>query len=178
MPGDRVLIDGASGNVGPFAIQIAKSMGAEVTGVCRTSKVDFVRSVGADRVIDYTTTDYTRTGERYDWILAADSHHSVLQVRHALKPHGMYVTLGGDGRSIVSSVALGAVVTAATDKWTGLMFWWKPFAHDDVDTLLRLISEGHLQPFIDRRYVLDDIVEALRWVDDGHAQGKVVVQAS
>jgi len=177
-PGDRVLIDGASGNVGPFAIQIAKSMGAEVTGVCRTSKVDFVRSVGADRVIDYSTTDYTRTGERYDWILAADAHHSVLQVRRALKPHGMYVTLGGDGRSIVSSVALGAVVTAATDKWAGLMLWWKPFAHDDVETLLRLIAAGQLRPFIDRRYPLDDIVEALRWVDDGNAQGKVVVQVS
>ena len=177
-PGDRVLIDGASGNVGPFAIQIAKSMGAQVTGVCRTSKVDFVRAVGADRVIDYTATDYTRTGDRYDWILAADSHHSVLQVRNALKPHGRYVTLGGDGRSIVSSVALGAVVTAATDKWAGLMLWWKPFEHADVETLLRMIAEGHLRPFIDRRYRLDEIVDALRWVDDGHAQGKVVVQVS
>jgi NADPH:quinone reductase-like Zn-dependent oxidoreductase len=153
-------------------------MGAEVTGVCRTSKVDFVRSVGADRVIDYTTTDYTRAGERYDWILAADSHHSVLEIRHALKPHGVYVTLGGDGRSIVSAVALGAVVSAATDKSTGLMFWWKPFAHDDVETLLRLIRAGEVRPFIDRRYSLDEIVDALDWVDDGHAQGKVVVHVS
>jgi NADPH:quinone reductase-like Zn-dependent oxidoreductase len=177
-PGDRVLIDGASGNVGPFAIQIAKSMGAEVTGVCRASKVDFVRSVGADHVIDYTTTDYTQAGERYDWILAADSHHSVLEVRHALKPHGVYVTLGGDGWSIVSSVALGAVVSAATGKSAGLMLWWKPFAHDDVDALLRMIAAGDVRPVIDRRYPLDEIVEALEWVDDGHAQGKVVVQVS
>jgi NADPH:quinone reductase-like Zn-dependent oxidoreductase len=177
-PGARVLIDGASGNVGPFAVQIAKSMGAEVTGVCRTSKVDFVRSVGADHVIDYATTDYTRSGERYDWILAADSHHSILEVRRALKPRGVYVTLGGDGRSIVSSVALGAVVSAATGKSTGLMLWWKPFAHEDVETLLRLVAAGKVRPYIDRRYPLDEIVDALAWVDDGHAQGKVVVRVS
>jgi NADPH:quinone reductase-like Zn-dependent oxidoreductase len=178
LAGARVLIDGASGNVGPFAVQIAKSLGAEVTGVCRTSKVDFVRSLGADHVIDYATTDYTRSGERYDWILAADSHHSVLEVRRALKPRGVYVTLGGDGPSIVSSVALGAVVSAATGKSTGLMLWWKPFAHEDVETLLRLVAAGKVRPCIDRRYPLDEIVEALRWVDDGHAQGKVVVQVS
>jgi NADPH:quinone reductase-like Zn-dependent oxidoreductase len=176
--GDKVLIDGASGNVGPFAVQIAKAMGAEVTGVCRTSKVEFVRSLGADHVIDYTTTDYTRTGERYDWILAADSHHSVLEVRRALKRGGVYTTLGGDGRSIVSSVALGAVVSAATDRSAGLMLWWKPFGRADLDTLERLIAAGQVRPFIDRRYPLDAIVDALRWVDDGHAKGKVVVQVS
>ena len=94
-PGDRVLIDGASGNVGPFAVQLAKLRGAEVTGVCRTAKVEFVRSLGADHVIDYTTTDYTRGTERYDWILAADSHHSLLAIRRALRPGGVYATLGG-----------------------------------------------------------------------------------
>ena len=82
-PGDKVLIDGASGNVGPFAVQIAKSMGAEVTGVCSTAKVDFVRSLGADHVIDYTKVDYTKTGERYDWIVDTDSHHSILRIRRA-----------------------------------------------------------------------------------------------
>jgi NADPH:quinone reductase-like Zn-dependent oxidoreductase len=176
-PGDKVLIDGASGNVGPFAVQIAKSMGAEVTGVCRGSKVEFVRSLGADHVIDYTTTDYTQTGERYDWILAADSHYPVLKVRHALKAGGVYVTLGGDGRSILSAVILGAVVSAATDRSVGLMWWWRPFAADDVATLVRLVAEGKVRPFIDRRYPLDQIVDALRWVDDGHARGKVVVIA-
>ena len=94
-PATRSLIVGASGNVGPFAVQIAKSMGAEVTGVCSTQKVDFVRSLGADHVIDYKTVDYTKTGERYDWILDTDSHNSLRSVRRALRPNGVYVSLGG-----------------------------------------------------------------------------------
>ena len=174
--GDKVLIDGASGNVGPFAVQIAKLAGAEVTGVCRGSKVDYVRSLGADHVIDYTTTDYTQGDKRYDWILAADSHQPVLRIRRVLKPSGVYVTLGGDARSIVSAVTVGAVVTAATAKSAGLMWWWRPFAADDVATLLRLVTEGNVRPSIDRRYPLDEIVAALRWVHDGNARGKVVVQ--
>ena len=174
--GDKVLIDGASGNVGPFAVQIAKLAGAEVTGVCRGSKVDYVRSLGADHVIDYTTTDYTQGDKRYDWILAADSHQPVLRIRRVLKPSGVYVTLGGDARSIVSAVTVGAVVTAATAKSAGLMWWWRPFAADDVATLLRLVAEGNVRPSIDRRYPLDEIVAALRWVHDGNARGKVVVQ--
>ena len=89
-PGDKVLIDGASGNVGPFAVQIAKSMGAEVTGVASGDKLDFVRSLGADHAIDYESVDYTRAGERYDWIVAVDSHHSIRSVRRALNPDGVY----------------------------------------------------------------------------------------
>ena len=91
-----MLIDGASGNVGPFAVQIAKSMGAEVTGVASSDKLDFVRSLGADHVIDYETVDYTKAGERYDWIVAVDSHHSIRAARRALKPNGVYLTMGGD----------------------------------------------------------------------------------
>jgi NADPH:quinone reductase-like Zn-dependent oxidoreductase len=174
-PGDRVLIDGASGNVGPFAIQVAKALGAEVTGTARTEKLDFVRSLGADHVIDFTAVDYTTTGQRYDWILDTDSHHPILRVRRALRPGGTYVTLGGWLRPIVAAMTLGPVITAATDKWAGLLLWWKPFAHDDVETLKRLIADGRLRPSIDRRYPLDRIVEALRWVDDGQARGKVIV---
>jgi NADPH:quinone reductase-like Zn-dependent oxidoreductase len=176
-PGDRVLIDGASGNVGPFAVQIAKSMGAEVTGVCSTGKVDFVRSLGADHVIDYATVDYTSTGERYDWIVDTDSHHQILRIRHALRPNGVYVTLGGTGWTILAALLMGPVISMATDKWMGLLIWWKPFNPDDVATLKDLIAAGKVKPRIDRRYPLSDVVAALRWVDDGLATGKVIVTA-
>ena len=174
-PGMRVLVDGASGNVGPFAVQIAKAMGAEVTGVARGEKLEFVRSLGADHVIDYTTTDYTRAGERYDWIVDVDSHHGVLGARRALRPNGAYVTLGGTTWPILSAMAVGAITTAATSNWTGLMLWWKPFHRPDVERLETLIAEGSLKPAIDRTFPLDDVVAALRWVDDGHARGKVLV---
>jgi NADPH:quinone reductase-like Zn-dependent oxidoreductase len=174
-PGDKVLIDGASGNVGPFAVQIAKSMGAEVTGVCSTEKVDFVRSLGADQVIDYTKVDYTRAGERYDWIVDTDSHHSILSVRRALRPNGVYVTLGGTSLPIIAGLLVGPLISMASNKWTGLMIWWKPFKTEDVATLKELIAAGKLKPVIDRRFPLSQVVEALRWVDDGHAKGKVVI---
>jgi NADPH:quinone reductase-like Zn-dependent oxidoreductase len=174
-PGDKVLIDGASGNVGPFAVQIAKSMGAEVTGVCSTAKVDFVRSLGADHVIDYTQVDYTATGERYDWIVDTDSHHSILRIRRALRPRGVYVTLGGTSLPILGATLLGPLISLASSKWTGLLLWWKPFKAEDVATLKELIAAGKLKPVIDRRYPLSEVVEALRWVDDGHAKGKVVI---
>lgn len=174
-PGDRVLIDGASGSVGPFAVQIAKSMGAEVTGVCSREKVDFVRSLGADHVIDYTKVDYTRTGERYDWIVDTDSHHSILRVLKALRPKGVYVTLGGTSLPIIAGLVLGPLVSLGTDKWTGLMLWWKPFKTEDVGTLKVLIAAGKLKPVIDRRFPLAEVVAALRWVDEGRARGKVVI---
>jgi NADPH:quinone reductase-like Zn-dependent oxidoreductase len=174
-PGDKVLIDGASGNVGPFAVQIAKSRGAEVTGVCSTEKLDFVRSLGPDHVLDYTKVDYTKSGERYDWILDTDSHHPIVGVRRALRPNGVYVTLGGTSVPIFAALILGPVISAATDKWTGLLLWWKPFSADDVATATDLIAAGKVKSVIDRRFPLSDVVEALRYVDDGHAKGKVII---
>jgi len=174
-PGDKVLIDGASGNVGPFAVQLAKAMGAEVTGVCSTGKVDFVRSLGADHVIDYTNVDYTNTGERYDWIVDTDSHHSILRVRRALRPKGVYVTLGGTSLPIFAGLLVGPLISLFSDRWTGLMLWWKPFNGADVATLKELIAAGKVKPVIDRRFPLSGVVDALRWVDDGHAKGKVIV---
>ena len=173
--GDRVLIDGASGNVGPFAVQIAKSRGAEVTGVASTDKLEFVRSLGADHVIDYTTTDYTKSGERYDWILDTDSHHSVLAIRRVLSPGGVYVTLGGTARTIFAALLLGVVVSRLTDKHMGLLIWWKPFNPPDVATVTELMAAGAVKPAIDRRFPLTEVVDALRWVDDGRARGKVIV---
>jgi NADPH:quinone reductase-like Zn-dependent oxidoreductase len=174
-PGDKVLIVGASGNVGPFAVQIAKSMGAEVTGVARTSKLDLVRSLGADHVIDYTTTDYTATGERYDWIVDTDSHQSIFKVRRALKDHGVYVTLGGTAWPILGALIVGPLLSIRGGKYSGLLLWWKPFHPPDVARLGAMVSAGTVRPVIDRRFGLDEVVDALRWVNDGKARGKVVL---
>lgn len=174
-PGAKVLIDGASGNVGPFAVQIAKAMGAEVTGVARGDKLDFVRSLGADHVIDYETVDYTRTGERYDWIVAVDAHYSVRAARRALRPNGVYITMGGESGTIFAALGGTLFLSRLGAKWSGLMIWWKPMRRADVDRLKELIATGKVAPRIDRRYSLDEIVEALRWVEDGHARGKVVI---
>ena len=174
-PGDKVLIVGASGNVGPFAVQIAKTLGAEVTGVASTDKLDFVRSLGADHVIDYTEVDYTATGDRYDWILDTDSHQSILRYRGALRPKAVYVTLGGGGPRLLQAMVVGPTIRLADGKKMGLMLWWKPFRAEDVATLTGLIGAGRVTPIIHRRFPLTEVVEALRFVDDGHARGKVVI---
>lgn len=174
-PGSRVLIDGASGNVGPFAVQLAKWLGAEVTGVCRTEKLDFVRSLGADHVLDYREVDFTRAAERYDWILASDSHHAIRAVRRALAPGGRYVTLGGGTRDIFEGVLVGPLSSIRSSRRAGLMLWWKPFDAADMATLTDLVMAGHLAPAIDRRYPLDEAAEALRHVHEGRARGKVVI---
>ena len=173
--GDRVLVDGASGNVGPFAVQIAKAVGAEVTGVASTDKLDFVRSLGADHVIDYTKVDYTKAGERYDWILDTDTHHGIGSVRRALRPNGSYVTLGGETGDLFSGVVVGRLRSRFSDRWSGLCLWWKPMHPPDVERLKGLIAAGQLRPAIDRRYPLRQVVEALRHVEDGRARGKVVI---
>ncbi|HUG29626.1 MAG TPA: NAD(P)-dependent alcohol dehydrogenase [Candidatus Limnocylindria bacterium] len=175
-PGDKVLIDGASGNVGPFAVQIAKDMGAEVTAVASTSKLELVRSLGADHVIDYTKVDYTRQPERYDWIVDTDSHHSIPAVRRALKRNGVYVTLGGTSWPIVAGMIVGPLISLFSDRWSGLMLWWKPFHVPDVERLKELIAAGKVKPVIDRSYPLDEIVAALKHVNDGDARGKVIVK--
>jgi len=173
--GDKVLIVGASGNVGPFAVQIAKSIGAEVTGVARSSKLDFVRSLGADHVLDYKTTDFTATGERYDWILDTDSHQSIRKVRRALKDNGVYVTLGGTTWPILGALFLGPLLSLVGGKYSGLMLWWKPFNRRDVERLGAMVVAGEIRPAIDRRFPLEGVVDALKWVDDGHARGKVII---
>ena len=173
--GDKVLIDGASGNVGPFAVQIAKALGAEVTGTCRTEKVEFVRSIGADHVIDFTAVDYTREPERYDWILDTDSHHSITACRRALRPRGRYVTLGAGSLGVFLALLAGTAVSVATARKAGLMLWWRPFDAQDIGTITGLIEAGKVVPAIDRRYPLSEVVDALRHVDEGRARGKILV---
>jgi NADPH:quinone reductase-like Zn-dependent oxidoreductase len=173
--GDKVMVVGASGNVGPFAVQVAKALGAEVTGVARTDKLDFVRSLGADDVIDYTRTDYTRPAEPYDWIVDVDAHHSFFRWPRALRAGGVYVAMGGPTSWLLQALFVAPLLSLVVGKRLGLLLWWKPFNPDDVAALTGLIAEGKVRTVIDRRYPLTDIVEALRRVDDGHARGKVIV---
>ncbi len=173
--GDRVMVVGASGNVGPFAIQIAKARGAEVTGVASTDKLEFVRSLGADHVVDYRKVDPTRAGERYDWIADVDAKHSVLRWRAALRPGGAYVAMGGSTPWLLKGMVEMPATSLATGKWMGLMLWWKPFKSDDVETLKELWAAGTLEPVIDRRFPLSEVVQALRYADEGRARGKVVI---
>lgn len=173
--GDQVLVDGASGNVGPFAVQVAKAMGAVVTGVSSRGKMDFVRSLGADHVLDYTTTDYTKGRERYDWIVDTDSHHGILAVRRALKPNGVYVTLGGTTFPILRALIVGPLISLFSDRWSGLLLWWKPFNPTDIERMEELIAAGSVTPRVDRTYPLDQVVAALMQVHEGRANGKVVI---
>ena len=149
-PGDRVLIGGASGSVGPFAVQIAKSLGAEVTGVTRTEKMERVRQLGADHVIDYTNGRLHPDRRA----IRLDRRHRFPppdpERRRALRPKGVYITLGGTTASILGGVIVGPLLSLFSDKWTGLMLWWKPFHRPDVETLKELIAAGKLRPVIDR----------------------------
>jgi len=174
-PGDAVLVNGASGNVGPFAVQLAKAFGAEVTGICSTSKMDFVRSLGADHVIDYTREDYTRSGPRYAWILDVMARGSVLRVKRALKPGGTYVMVGGTTGAILQALLLGPLISLAGSRKMGLLLWWTPFAQDDIARLTELLEAGAIAPVIDRRFTLAEVPDALRYLDAGLAQGKLVI---
>jgi NADPH:quinone reductase-like Zn-dependent oxidoreductase len=173
--GQRVLVNGASGNVGPFAVQIAKAFGAEVTGVCSTGKMDLVRELGADHVIDYTREDVSRDGRRYDWIVDVAGNHPILGWRRALKPGGTYVMVGGPTSRILAALVLGPVISLAGSRKMGLMLWWKPFRKEDVAVLVELIEAGKLAPVIDRRYPLDEVADALRYLKEGRARGKIVI---
>jgi len=173
--GDRVMIVGASGNVGPFALQIAKNRGAIVTGVASTGKLDFVRALGADDVIDYKAQDPRETAEKYDWVMDVDAHHSITSWRKALKPDGVYVAHGGSGSWFLKTLFQQPVVAVGSKRSMGLMLWWKPFDAEDVAELQQLVVSGVVKPQIDRRFSLDEAADAMRYVDDGHARGKVLV---
>jgi NADPH:quinone reductase-like Zn-dependent oxidoreductase len=171
----KVLVNGASGSVGPFAVQIAKALGAEVTGVASTDKLEFVRSLGADHVIDYRREQFTENGRRYDRIIDVACHHSIVACRRSLRPNGVHVWIGGSMATFLQAVVVGPVMSLAGSRSAGVMWWWRPFKQDDVADLVDLIEAGTVKPVIDRTYPLGEVAEALRYVDDGHARGKVVV---
>jgi len=173
-PGHKVLIQGASGGVGTFAVQIAKSFGAEATGVCSTRNVDMVRSIGADHVIDYTQEDFTKNGQRYDLILAANGYHSLSDYKRALSPRGIYVMTGGSSMAaLFQAMLLGPWISMTSSKKMGNLA--AKVNHKDLVCLKDLLEAGKVVPVIERRYSLSDVAEAVRYLEEGHAKGKEVI---
>jgi len=172
-PGQKVLVDGASGGVGTFAVQIAKSFGAEVTAVCSTRNVDTARALGADHVIDYTREDFTRSGQRYDLILGANAHHSIFDYRRALNQDGIYVIVGGGLARIFQAMLLAPLLSWIGSKKT--CFFIANINQKDLVFLKDLLATGKVKPVIDRRYPLSEAAQALRYLEEKHARGKVVL---
>jgi NADPH:quinone reductase-like Zn-dependent oxidoreductase len=176
-PGSKVLINGAAGGVGTFAVQIAKSFGANVTGVCSTRKVDMVRSIGADEIIDYTENDFTTSNQRYDLILDCVGNHSFSACRRVLNPNGRCVMIGAPhDASVMGLLAqmIKTVLLSALVSQKAVMFIAKA-SQDDLTLLGELIANGKLEPVIDKSYSLSDAADAVRHVEEGHARGKVII---
>src|SRR5207253_4252782 len=173
-PGQKVLINGASGGVGTFAVQIAKSFGADVTGVCSTRNVEMVRSIGADRVIDYVQEDFTKSGRHYDLILDCVGNHSLLAHRRALNPNGVCVVAGAKGLWDFLTHALAAPVLSRLVSQKFVMFIAK-LNKQDLTIMRELMATGKVTPVIDRRYSLSEVPEAIRYLEKRHARGKVVI---
>jgi NADPH:quinone reductase-like Zn-dependent oxidoreductase len=175
--GQKVLINGASGGVGTFAVQIAKFFGAEVTGICSTRNVDLVRSIGANHVIDYTQEDFTRGGQRYNLILDCVGNHSLSASRRVLSPGGICVMVGErSGRGMISVLGrlIAAIVLSRVESRKMVTFLARPI-NEDLTVISELMVAGKVTPVIDRRYSLSEVVEAIRYLGKGHARGKVVI---
>lgn len=168
----RVLINGASGGVGTFAVQIAKAFGAEVTAVCSAGNVEMVRSIGADHVIDYSKDDFATHSERYDVILAANGDRSIWDYRRALTADGRYVMTGGSNRQLTEALLLGPLLSSGRRTFGNLLV--KP-ERTDLLLLKDFCERGQVKPVIDRRFPLSDVASAIRYIEDGHPRGKVVV---
>jgi NADPH:quinone reductase-like Zn-dependent oxidoreductase len=175
-PGQKVLVNGASGGVGTFAVQIAKALGAEVTGVCSTRNVEQARSLGADHVIDYTGEDFTRTGQRYDLILDIAGSKSWSQCRRVLNPNAILVIVGAKGSRLmgplghIAKVRLGAL--RGSQK---AVFFVANFNGPDLAVLSELLETGKVKPVVEKRYELVEVADALRYIGEGHARGKIVI---
>jgi NADPH:quinone reductase-like Zn-dependent oxidoreductase len=168
-----VLINGAGGGVGTFSVQLAKLAGADVTGVDHTDKLDFLRSLGADHVIDYTRDDFTQTGEQYDLILDVVGQRSVFASRRALRPHGRYFFVGGSVATLFQILLVGPGIRATTGKKLRLLVV-QP-TRRDLLAIAQLCEAGHIVPVIDRRYPLRQVPQALQELGDGNVKGKIVI---
>ena len=171
-PGQKVLINGAGGGAGTFAVQIAKNFGADVTGVDSTEKLEVMRSTGADHIIDYTQEDFTKNGQRYDLILDVSAHHSISDYRRALSRRGIYVMVGGSSALVNQLLFLGPWISMTTSKKMGLLLHK---ANKGMAFMKELLEAGKVLPVIDRRYPLSEVAKALRYFEEGHAKGKVVI---
>jgi len=175
--GQKVLITGASGGVGSFAVQIAKAYGAEVTGVCSTPNVELVRSLGADHVIDYTKEDFTRRGKRYDLIVYAAGTHSLRAVRRALTPEGTFVGVGSSAPGNLFSILFSFVKPKIFTRFTSQRFvgFMTQGTKENLEFLAKLIEDGKLRPVVDRTYPLAEAPAAVAYQEKGHARGKVIL---
>jgi len=172
--GQKVLIDGASGGVGTFAIQIAHACGAEVTAVCSTRNLEIARALGVSRVIDYRHEDFTGDGQRYDLVLAPNAYRPLSDYRRVLKPDGAYVMTGGGGVQILQAMLLGALVSMTSRRSMGNLM--AVVKRDDLVALKELLETGKIKPVIDRTIGLSDVPAAIRYLEQEHARGKVVVR--
>jgi NADPH:quinone reductase-like Zn-dependent oxidoreductase len=172
-PGQQVLINGAGGGAGSFAVQLAKLYGAEVTGVDHTGKLDFMRSLGADHVVDYTREDFTKTGKQYDLILDLIAHRSVFAYQRALKPNGRYFAVGGSLATVFQILLLGPWIRRTTGKHVRLLMVRRN--REDLVSITELCEAGKVVPVIDRRYPLSEVPEALRYLGAGRVKGKIVI---
>jgi NADPH:quinone reductase-like Zn-dependent oxidoreductase len=172
-PGQKVLINGASGGVGTFAVQIAKSFGAEVTAVCSTRNLEMARSLGADHVIDYSKEDFTKNGQQYDLILAANGYHPLSAYKRALAPKGIYAMVGGTTAQIFQAVLLGSWMSKPEGKKMSAVT--AASSQKDLVLIKELLETGKIVPVIDQCYSFDETPEALRYLGKGHARGKVVI---
>ena len=173
-PGQRVLIHGASGGVGQFAVQIARSFGADVTAVCSTRNLEMARSIGATHAIDYTKEDFTQNGQRYDLIAGVNGYRPIMDYRRALTPYGTYVAIGGSIPQVLEGMLLGPLLSRIGSKKMAFMGIAKTNQKDLV-FIGELLEAGKIVPVIDRHYPLSEVAAAIRYLLEGHAQGKVVI---
>ncbi len=174
-PKQKVLINGASGGVGTFAVQIAKSFGAEVTAVCSSRNLEMARSINADHVIDYTKEDFTQNGHRYDLIFAINGYNSLSAYRRVLNPNGIYVCAGGAMSQMFQAMLLGSLMSRKNGKKMGFMGITK-FNQKDLIYIKELLESGKIAPVIEKSYPLSELPSAMRYLAEGHAHAKIVVQ--
>ncbi|MHA1905532.1 MAG: NAD(P)-dependent alcohol dehydrogenase [Candidatus Thorarchaeota archaeon] len=174
-PGQKVLINGAGGGMGTFGIQLAKYWGAEVTAVDSAMKLDMMRSIGADHVIDYAQEDFTKSGQRYDVIVDTVAQRSIFKYKRTLNPNGLFVMLGGSRGALLQAALLGPLISRTGSKHLGINWWSKPYNKEDMDFLEELFEAGKVIPVIDKWVPLSEVPEALKYLEEGKVLGKLVI---